>query len=62
MEHSDTEYTNGLTLKNRTAMTTECPFCGMDNAYCDGVEYVCPDCDSTWLCNEIPNDDYDWDD
>ena len=35
----------------------------IDNAYCDGVEYVCPDCDSTWPCEEIPDDDdYDWDD
>ena len=42
-------------------MTTECPFCGLDNAYCDGVEYVCPDCGRTWPCDEIPNDD-DWDD
>ena len=42
-------------------MTTECPFCGMDNAYCDGVEYVCPDCDATWPCDGIPDDD-DWDD
>lgn len=42
-------------------MTTECPFCGMDNAYCDGVEYVCPDCDATWPCDEIP-DDHDWED
>ena len=33
----------------------------MDNAYCDGVEYVCPDCDATWPCDEIPNDD-EWDD
>ena len=41
-------------------MTIECPFCGMDNAYCDGVEYVCH---STWPCEEIPDDDdYDWDD
>lgn len=40
-------------------MTTECPNCGMDNAYCDGVEYVCPDCYYTWLCDEIP-EDYEW--
>lgn len=45
-------------------MNTECPFCGMDNAYCDGVEYVCPDCGATWDCPEIPKDDWDdnWDD
>lgn len=42
-------------------MTTECPFCSMDNAYCDGVEYVCPDCDATWPCDEIPDDD-GWED
>lgn len=42
-------------------MTTECPFCGLDNAYCDGVEYVCPDCEGTWPCDEIPDDD-DWED
>lgn len=42
-------------------MTTECPFCGMENAYCDGVEYVCPDCDHTWPCDEIPDND-DWED
>ena len=40
-------------------MTIECPFCGMDNAYCDGVEYVCPDCGRTWECDEIPNDDWE---
>lgn len=40
-------------------MTVECPFCYMDNAYCDGVEYVCPDCGRTWPCDEIPDDDWD---
>ncbi len=40
-------------------MTTECPNCGNGNAYCDGVEYVCPDCDSTWPCREIPDDAHD---
>ncbi|MBO4841077.1 MAG: hypothetical protein J5524_08755 [Bacteroidaceae bacterium] len=34
-------------------MTTECPNCHMDNAYCDGVQYVCPDCDFEWPCDEI---------
>ena len=42
-------------------MTTECPNCGMDNAYFAGVEYVCPDCHHTWDCDEIP-DDGNWDD
>lgn len=49
-----------LTNKISKEMTTECPYCGMDNAYCDGVEYVCPDCGHTWPCDEIPNDD-EWD-
>lgn len=40
-------------------MAIECPFCGLDNAYCDGVEYVCPDCGRTWPCPEIPDDDED---
>ena len=44
-------------------MNVECPFCGLDNAYCNGVEYVCPDCDRSWECKEIPDDwDDDWDD
>lgn len=43
-------------------MTIECPFCGMDNAYCNGVEYECPDCDRTWPCDAIPDDDWDCDD
>lgn len=42
-------------------MTTECPFCHMDNAYCDGVEYVCPDCGKTWDCDEIPDENL-WED
>ncbi|MDE6479651.1 MAG: hypothetical protein K2L45_05215 [Muribaculaceae bacterium] len=40
----------------------ECPFCGMDNAYCDGVEYVCPDCGRCWPCDEIPHDNWNSDD
>ncbi len=44
-------------------MTIECPFCGMENAYCNGVEYVCPDCGKRWDCDDIPDDDrYDDDD
>lgn len=34
----------------------ECPNCGMDNAYCDGVNYVCPDCCFEWNCTEIPDE------
>jgi len=37
----------------------ECPNCGMDNAYCDGVEYVCPDCGHVWNCSEIYDEDED---
>ena len=42
----------------------ECPNCQNDNAYCDGVEYVCPDCGYEWDCPEIPKNDSDddWDD
>lgn len=29
-------------------MTVECPICGSEDAYHDGVSYVCPDCDYTW--------------
>ena len=35
-------------------MTTECPNCGNDNAYHDGVKFVCPDCDYEW------DDDFDF--
>ena len=28
--------------------TCTCPSCDMDNAYFDGVVYVCPDCDYEW--------------
>jgi uncharacterized Zn ribbon protein len=40
-------------------MNIECINCGMDNAYCDGVNYVCPDCGYEWDCPEIPSDDDD---
>ncbi len=46
--------------RNIKTMTVECPFCFMDNAYCDGVEYICPDCGRTWPCDEIPNDDWEY--
>lgn len=29
-------------------MEVNCPSCSYDNAYFDGVNYVCPDCDYTW--------------
>ena len=45
-------------------MTTECPNCWNENAYFDGVEYVCPDCGHRWDCDEMDGeyDDYDSDD
>lgn len=38
-------------------MNTECPNCTKKNAYCDGINYVCPDCEYEWPCPEITNDD-----
>lgn len=38
-------------------MTVECPNCGMENAYYDGVCYVCPDCDYTWGGDDDDDDD-----
>lgn len=29
-------------------MTTECPVCGCEGAYHNGVYYECPNCDSKW--------------
>lgn len=29
-------------------MTTECLKCGAEDAYFDGVKYVCPVCDYEW--------------
>ena len=26
----------------------ECPYCGLEGAYHNGVEYECPDCGATW--------------
>lgn len=37
----------------------ECPRCGSDNAYCDGVENVCPDCGYTWPNPSIRKSDWD---
>lgn len=34
----------------------------MEDAYFDGVKYVCPDCCEEWDCDAIPDDDDDdWD-
>lgn len=40
----------------------ECPKCGDDNAYCDGVQYVCPDCGYVWSCPEIDKAESEEDD
>ena len=37
----------------------ECIFCLNENAYFDGVNYVCPDCGREWPCDEIADDDDD---
>ena len=29
-------------------MNTECPKCGSEDAYFDGVRYFCPCCDYEW--------------
>ena len=34
----------------------ECIFCLNENAYFDGVNYVCPDCGREWPCDEIADD------
>lgn len=33
--------------------------CLNENAYFDGVNYVCPDCGREWPCDEIADDDDD---
>lgn len=43
-------------------MNTECPNCGMDNAYHNGVCYACPDCDYEWPDGLIFDDEEDDDD
>lgn len=37
----------------------KCIFCLNENAYFDGVNYVCPDCGREWPCDEIADDDDD---
>ncbi len=39
--------------------TCECPKCGMENAYFDGVSYYCPDCDHEWGEVETEEEDFD---
>lgn len=41
-------------------MTTECPNCGKDNAYHNGICYVCPDCNTEWDDELGINDDEDY--
>jgi uncharacterized Zn finger protein (UPF0148 family) len=42
--------------------TCTCPNCGMDNAYFDGVVFVCPDCDHEWSDSSDDEDDDEFDD
>lgn len=37
-------------------LNVDCPNCGMENAYHNGVEFECPDCDYTWGDN-LENDE-----
>ena len=37
--------------------TTECPKCGMENAFFNTVCYECPDCDFEW--GDIDDEDND---
>lgn len=45
------------------SMNTECPKCESENAYFDGVNYVCPDCNYEWEADNliIENEDEDED-
>lgn len=29
-------------------LNIECPKCGMENAYFNGLQFECPDCNHTW--------------
>lgn len=41
----------------------ECPSCSRDNAYHNGLEYVCPDCGHEWDDGlGLYDDDEDYDD
>lgn len=42
-------------------MNIECPNCGSENAYYNGVEYECPDCDYTFSDEMCFDDDGDED-
>ena len=38
-------------------MNTECPYCGLEGAYHDGVQFVCPDCGATWDDDNVDDED-----
>lgn len=37
----------------------ECPQCGSEEAFCDGLRYVCPECGLKWPCAEIDSAEND---
>jgi len=41
-------------------LNTDCPYCGSEGAYHNGVEYECPECGATWD-DEVELDDDDSD-
>ncbi|MDX2191044.1 MAG: hypothetical protein SFY32_14380 [Bacteroidota bacterium] len=38
-----------------------CPNCGMDNAFFNGICYECPDCDFTWNEGSIEEEEEELD-
>lgn len=40
-------------------MEIECPNCGCEDAYFNGVCYECPDCEYIWTSNDEDEDEYD---
>lgn len=38
-------------------LNTDCPNCGSENAYHNGVEYECPDCDYVWGGDELDSEE-----
>lgn len=43
-------------------MTVDCPHCGYDDAYCNGLEYECPNCGHVWPCPEIDEAEAEYED
>lgn len=41
-------------------MKIQCPKCGNDQAYHNGVNYECPDCDYEWSDGVTYEDSDDW--